>query len=230
MKQPFVAMRRSEIIGGIIWFILYATVFSLILEVGMELLGVEYDEVTLNAVFFVANFLITALVFWRFLADSLLLSGRGAGKLLKGALLGFCLYEVLQILSVIVIELIAPELITPNDDTIAAIAASNYRVMWVGAVLLAPLTEETLVRGLVFGNIRRWNRPAAYIVTALLFAFMHIAPYVPEMDGMSIVLNGLLYALPSVALCACYEYSGTIWAPILLHMALNAISMTAIGG
>ena len=102
--------------------------------------------------------------------------------------------------------------------------------MWAGAVLLAPLTEETLVRGLIFGNLRRWNRPAAYGAAAAVFAAMHVLPYLGQMDALSICYNILVYGLPSLALCACYEYAGAIWAPIGLHMIINALGMSAMGG
>ena len=101
--------------------------------------------------------------------------------------------------------------------------------MAVAAILLAPITEETLLRGLVFGGLRQKNRIVAYVLTALLFSGMHVMNYVLQMDLVSILLNLLLYMLPSVALCACYEYAGTIWAPIFLHMIINALSMWAIG-
>ena len=101
--------------------------------------------------------------------------------------------------------------------------------MAVAAVLLAPITEETLLRGLVFGNLRKKNRIVAYVVTAVLFSGIHIMNYVLTLDLTSLMLNFLLYLLPSVALCVCYEYAGTIWAPILLHMIINALSMWVMG-
>ena len=122
-----------------------------------------------------------------------------------------------------------PDLQTPNDDSVRAIAQSSYSTMAVAAILLAPITEETLLRGLVFGGLRQKNRIVAYVLTALLFSGMHVMNYVLQMDLVSILLNLLLYMLPSVALCACYEYAGTIWAPIFLHMIINALSMWAIG-
>jgi hypothetical protein len=229
MKQPFpVTMRRYEIIGGIIWFIIYAFVLGIVLELALALLGISYDEATLNAAYFFTNFIITALLFRRFLAYSLPVAADNLLKVLKAILLGFAVYWLLEVGLSLLSTLLVQEVTIPNDDTVQAIAGINYRVMWVGAVLLAPMTEETLVRGLVFGNIRRKNRVLAYVVTALLFASMHTLGYVTEMSALSIVYNMLIYGLPSVALCICYEYSGTIWAPIALHMIINAIGMSGI--
>lgn len=57
---------------------------------------------------------------------------------------------------------------------------------------------------------------------------MHILPYIGDMSALSLCYNILVYGLPSVALCVCYEYAGTIWAPIGLHMIINIIGMSAL--
>ena len=230
MNRPFsVEMRRYEIIGGCVYLAFYLFVMSSAVHLVLNLLGLPVDTVTLNKIYFFANFIITAVLFRRFLAYSLPMAADQPLRFLKGILLGFCIYEGCQVALGILCGLIAPNLWTPNDDNIRSIAAESYRVMWVGAVLLAPLTEETLIRGLVFGNLRRKNRVLAYIITALVFGLMHIVVYIPRMDVVTLVLNLALYAFPSAALCAAYEYAGTIWAPIALHMILNALSMGAIG-
>jgi hypothetical protein len=230
MKNPLpVQLRRGEVVGGIIWLLVYLVAIDSLVYLALVLLGLPTDLVTMNQVYFVTNFLITALVFHHFLADSLGVIPHNLGRFFKGLLFGFCLYEVFQVGLGILCDLVLPDLATPNDDTIEAIAQDSYWVMWVGAVLLAPMTEEALLRGLVFGGLRKKSRLAAYLVTALLFGLMHTLGYIMDMDALTFVLNLLLYAMPSVALCACYEYSGTIWCPIALHMILNAISMSVLG-
>ena len=87
-----------------------------------------------------------------------------------------------------------------------------------------------LLRGVLFGSVREKSRPAAYAVTALVFAGMHLVPYLSEMDAGTAALNGLLYVLPSLALCASYELGGTIWTPVLVHAAINGIGMLALRG
>lgn len=229
MNRPFsVTMRRYEIIGGILFFFVYQFLMGYILSFVFGLLGIPEDEVSINAAYYVVNFLITVLLFRRFLAYSLPVAADNFLRFLKAVLLGYVLYEGVQVLVFVLATFISPAFVTPNDDTVRAIAGLNYNVMWVGAVLLAPLVEETLIRGLIFGNIRRKNRLLAYILTALVFAGMHILPYVMTMDVLSILLNFLIYGLPSLSLCVAYEMSGTIWAPIALHMIINAIAMTGM--
>lgn len=229
MHQSFsVTMRRYEIIGGIVFFLVYQFLMGYILSFLLGLFGFPTDEVTINAAYYVTNFVITVFLFRRFLSYSLPIAADHFLRFLKAVALGFVLYEGFQVLTVMLATFIFPEFVTPNDDTVRAIAGINYNVMWVGAVLLAPVVEETLIRGLIFGNVRRKNRIIAYILTAIVFAAMHVLPYVLTMDVLSIFLNLLVYGLPSVALCAAYEMSGTIWAPIALHMIINAIAMTGV--
>ena len=229
MKRPFqVKMRRSEIIGGIIWLVIYGFFMGDILGLGLDLLGISYTAVQLNALFFLCNFVITALVFWRFLTRNLSLVPGNLLWTLKAMLLGFCIYGLLQVGLDVIGQFLSGTMDIPNDDTISSIAGENYRIMWAGAVLLAPMVEETLVRGLIFGTVRRLNRAAAYAAAAVVFAAMHVLSYLGQMDALTLGYNILVYGLPSIALCACYEYAGNIWAPIGLHMIINALGMSAM--
>lgn len=228
MKQPFVEMRRGEKIGGVIWLVIYMFLMSLIVTFVMTMLGYGEDLVRINQVFFVVNFLITCLLFRHFLTDSLAVVMERPLRLLKGILLGFCLYEAGQIALSLLYEVIAPDLWTANDEGVAQIAGMNYGAMWAGAVLLAPLVEETLMRGLVFGNLRKKSRVLAYTVSTLAFGIIHVLGYAWDMDVWTLVLNWGLYMVPSIVLAVTYEYTGTIWGPTALHMILNALSMMAL--
>lgn len=230
MKKPFVVqMRRYEVIGGLVWLVTYLFLASALLQTVLGLLGVSVDMLTLNQVYFVGCFVVTVVLFRRFLSYSLPAVADRPVRVLCGVLLGYGIYVVCWGTLTMACGYLIPNLQTPNDDNIRAIAAESYSTMAAAAVLLAPITEETLLRGLVFGGIRKKSRALAYVVTALLFAGMHMMGYVSEMDALSIGLNLLLYMLPSAALCASYEYAGTIWAPIFLHMCINALSMWAMG-
>lgn len=230
MKKPFaVQMRRYEIIGGLIWLAVYLFLMSDLLQLLLRVAGIIVNVLTLNKIYFLGCFAVTVVLFRRFLSYSLPEVADRPLRVVCGILLGYGIYAACQGTLSMIYGYLAPNLQTPNDDNIRAIAANSYSTMVVAAVLLAPITEETLLRGLVFGGLRKKNRIAAYVVTAVLFSGMHIMNYVFEMDIMSILLNLLLYMLPSVALCACYEYAGTIWAPIFLHMIINALSMWVMG-
>lgn len=230
MREPFVEMRRSEKIGGVIWLLFYMFAMSFLLTLVLAALGYGGDVVLANQVFFPLNFIITCVLFRHFLTDSLSVAMERPLRLLKGILLGFCLYWIGQVVLISTYEGIAPDLWSANDEGIEAIAGMNYGVMWAGAVLLGPLVEETLMRGLIFGNIRKKSRLLAYLVSMLAFGLIHVLGYVmdPKMDVLNFVLNWGLYMVPSIVLAVTYEYTGTIWGPTILHMILNALGMAGM--
>ena len=91
----------------------------------------------------------------------------------------------------------------------------------VSAVVLAPVLEETIFRGLVqtsllqSGIVR--NRWTAIALAAVPFAFIHSAVAPPH------ALPGL-YAL-AVGLGWAYERWGSLWIPILMHALWNAANI-----
>ena len=229
MREAFsVQLRRYELIAGLIWFLVYQFLMGYVLELIFGLINVNYDLALLNGVYFFVNFGVTIIIFRRFLAYSLPVVADHPLKFLKGLLVGFCAYWVLSVCLTTLVGVFGIEAWVPNDDTVTEIAGVSYKVMWVGSVLLAPMTEETLVRGMIFGSIRKKNRTLAYIVTAVVFALMHTLDYLMVMDPVTFGYNVLVYGLPSVALCLSYEYSGSIWAPIVLHMIVNFMGMSAV--
>ena len=231
MKRPFaVKLRRYETVFGLIWLCIYAFAMGSLIPLVLRALGLPTDAATVNKVFYVVGFLITVLLLWQFLRDSLLEAVKAPGRLLRGAFFGWCLYMVVQVGMGILLDALAPGLSTPNDQNIAALAEGNYPMMLAATVLLTPLTEEALLRGVLFGSLREKSRIAAYIVTALVFAGMHVIPFLSETDPGTAALCGLLYILPSAALCAAYELGGTIWSPILTHAVINLVGMLALRG
>ena len=229
MSRPFsVKLRRYEIMAGALWLVVYLFLLDDGLRLLLETLGRPDDDILLNKVYFLTGFLGTAALFHRFLADSLRPLAAQPGRFLKGILLGFFVYEFCQIGLSMIYELAVPELQIPNDNNLQSLAGQNLPVIAAGAVLLSPVTEETLLRGLVFGSLREKSRAAAYGVSAALFAGMHVVNYISVLEPSSFALNLIVYLLPGAALCACYEYSGTVWGPILLHAAINGIGLWAM--
>lgn len=230
MREPFVEMRRSEKIGGVIWLLVYMFLMSLLVALVLALLGYSWDAVLANRVFFLANFLITCVLFRNFLSDSLSVAAKKPLRFFKGILLGFCLYWIGQVVMTTLYDVIAPDLWAANDEGIEGVAEMSFGVMWAGAVLLGPLVEETLMRGLIFGNLRKKSRILAYAVSILAFGLIHVLGHItdPKMDVWNFVLNWGLYMVPSIVLAVTYEYTGTIWGPTVLHMLLNALSMSAL--
>ncbi|MBO7728458.1 MAG: CPBP family intramembrane metalloprotease [Oscillospiraceae bacterium] len=110
-----------------------------------------------------------------------------------------------------------------NNEAILDMAKTDTQAITAMAVFLAPLTEEVLFRGAIFGGIRKTNRIAAYAVSMVLFSVYHIWGY--AIEDPSYWLYTLQYLPAAFLLCRCYERTNSIWCSIFFHMLVNHISM-----
>ena len=80
-------------------------------------------------------------------------------------------------------------------------------------VVLVPLGEELLFRGIVQGELRRSFSPAITVVaTTLLFAIFHLD-----------LIQGSYVLIAGFALSVSYQLTRNILLPILMHMVFNFI-------
>lgn len=81
----------------------------------------------------------------------------------------------------------------------------------VVASLLAPLVEEVVFRGFLFGGLRARLSPGwAAVVSGAIFGAVHLQPYAFPV----LFLLGVLLAL-------LYHRSGSLWPAILMHFCIN---------
>lgn len=83
----------------------------------------------------------------------------------------------------------------------------------VGGVI-APVAEEIVFRGLVFGYLRRWGVPAAVLLSTALFAALHL-PAIP----ITQVVGGLVFAVA-------YHMGKSLMVPIVIHVLGNLAIFT----
>lgn len=114
----------------------------------------------------------------------------------------------------------------PNNQTVVELAYENMGLISAMAIYLAPIAEEVMFRGLLFGYVRKRNRIAAYIFSMLAFSLYHVWGYAVTDPYYWIYL--LQYLPISWLLCRCYERTNTIWSSIMLHALVNAISINAM--
>lgn len=90
----------------------------------------------------------------------------------------------------------------------------EYTLAFITLIILAPVAEEVLFRGYLYGKLRKiipiW---AAILITSLLFGMIH---------GQWNV--GIDVFILSIVLCSLREVTGSIWAGILLHMMKNGLA------
>ncbi len=83
--------------------------------------------------------------------------------------------------------------INPNDATLADLAADDYSKVLSIAVFMGPIVEEVLFRGVIFGALQKRDRLAAYIVSVLLFALLHVWQYAVADQSATLLLYMLDY-------------------------------------
>lgn len=90
----------------------------------------------------------------------------------------------------------------------------EFLLAFTTLVVIAPICEEVLFRGYLFGKLKKhipvW---VAIIVTSLSFGLIH--------GAWNLAVD--TFAL-SVILCLLREITGNLWASILLHMVKNGIA------
>jgi len=116
----------------------------------------------------------------------------------------------------------------PNDALITGLAAADRAPTAAMSIFLAPIVEETIFRGGVFGMLGKKSRAAAYAVSILLFSLYHVWQFVFLYRDPSYLLYALQYLPASFVLCWCYERSGSLWVSVLFHMCINYIGLSAI--
>jgi uncharacterized protein len=86
------------------------------------------------------------------------------------------------------------------------------------AVLIAPLAEEILFRGFVYGVLKRYtDAPFAALSSSLMFAIIHLH-----------VGSLLPLWMLAVIFCLAYEITGCLLVPMMLHATFNAVSIIAM--
>ena len=85
-------------------------------------------------------------------------------------------------------------------------------------LIVAPVAEELLFRGVLYQALKQRGRPfAAVAITAFLFAMIHFYP-----------VGFLTLILLAVLLVAAYERTKNLLAPILLHAFFNSFNFALI--
>lgn len=123
------------------------------------------------------------------------------------------------VLLALLIELlasVAPAFRTEFMDDLLG-STTNLTLLFIGVGIMAPLFEELLLRGLLFGSVRYMtDEHSSVAITAGVFALMHLQ------YNWAIML---LIIPMGVVLGYSRSRSGSIWVPVLLHILNNSMSV-----
>lgn len=215
-----------------IWGIAYllASIFLLpsALHYLNALLPVQLGSAWINFLYFTVNFLFILWIFHGFFKRSLAYAGSHVGDFLIAVLIGAAAYWLLSWAISLVFDKLFPSYSNLNDSTISDMTHGNFWIMAVGTVLLVPVAEEALHRGLIFGCLYQKSHAAAYILSTIIFASVHVMNYLGVYSLLDTALAFIQYIPAGLCLAWAYRKSGSIFAPILMHAMINGISIFAL--
>ena len=227
-KELPIPLTQGESIWGNRYLLFQMVFLGSIIRLALAYLYPAATSAHVNFVFFLTNFLAVGWIFRHYLLNSIKFTGKNLPGCLIGAVVGFVAYQALSRCLSVLISILYPDFYNVNDASLSATAQGSFVLMAVGTVLLVPIVEETLYRGLVFGLLHRRSRIGAYIVSALLFCAIHVMSYIGYYEPLQLLICFVQYLPAGLVLAWVYEYSGSIFAPTLIHMAVNTIGILSM--
>ena len=192
------------------------------------LLPFSVGAVWINLTYFILNFAAILVIFRNFLNRSFRALSKQFWRFLGISLLGFVLYWATNLALSTLLNLLFPGHANINDTTVSALAGSNLLIMALGTVVLVPLTEEVLFRGVVFGSFPGKHKALAYILSTALFCLVHVLGYVGSYPAGTLILCFIQYIPAGLCLAWAYDASGSIFSPVLIHTVVNALGILSL--
>ena len=227
-KQSSPYMTPGEQIAGTVFFVIYLLVLPFAAEplLGLveRLFAARFTAAQESMLYYGILSVVTLVIFHKYLGRTTRLLFDRLGEAARTVLLGLVGLYGLNELCWRTSNLIVTNRTNLNDSTISAQIQDLPQATFLILVVLAPFVEEVLFRGLVFGNLKTKYRVAAYVVSCLLFAALHVWQFAVVNQDMTYFLLMVQYLVPGLVLAWVYERSGTLWSSIGLHMAVNALA------
>ena len=223
-------MSKPERIAGYIYLPFHIIILPLFLNMLATYLPGGLDDTTANTVYYGLGLAFCLICMWKYLrgAYDLLLDNLGTN--IVAMFLGSVSYLLLSYLaSGVLFAILGDEQLSSNNELIANLTSESSRSVLALAVFIAPIIEELLFRGLIFGSLAAKHRRLAFVVSIGLFAFYNV--WQLALSTMDITM--LVYMIMSIpmgyALTWVYEKTNSVWAPIFLHILINFFSMLVMG-
>lgn len=223
-----IATTRQENLLGYIYLAFSQILLADVIAIVSYYLGYPISLSVLNITYFLVNFISIVAIFHRFLGRSLQAAWKNIPKCLINVLIGFGIYYWGTILVGLLITWINPSFANVNDQAVTGMVQENPLIMGVCTVFFVPVVEETLYRGLIFQQLQRKHRLLAYIISVAVFSSIHVVGFIGSVNWLTLALCFMQYLPAGIALAWAYERADTIVAPILIHMIVNQIGMSAM--
>jgi uncharacterized protein len=150
-------------------------------------------------------------------------------EVVDGTVFGWILYGVVTLgvgLPVAwLVRLLSDRPGTPPAPFPAGLTPFGWTLPVILALLVAPVAEELLFRGVLFPALRnRFGLAAGLVGSSIAFGLVH---YLPG-DPIDVVITVAVTTAMGVGLAIQYERRGTLLAPLSAHIAFNLLGLVTL--
>lgn len=115
-----------------------------------------------------------------------------------------------------------------NTENVISMIRENPVMMGFMACFYGPILEELLYRYTAFGLIRDRSRALAYIVSAILFGFQHIAVAAIYGGDLIQLINIPEYIIAGLIFAFLYDKTENICVPVGAHILANSFGLLSM--
>lgn len=224
--KHYLKMTYAEQAVGWAWLVIQLFFLPVAVVLANDLLQLSLSAAVLNTVIYVIDLIAVIIIFRRFLL--LQLRSIRISVLLLWVPVGFVLYWLLAYAATYVMLILQPEHINANNAAVKSLMDSQFILTTICTVIIAPITEETLFRGLLFGQLYRKQPILGYMISILVFAAVHVVSYIGQQSPLSLLISLVQYIPAGFVLSFVYTKAGTLTAPIFIHATLNLLATLAL--
>ncbi len=216
---------KKQMLLGILCWVMYQLGFALLFMLCFDL-NTDHGYYQFEMAVMCSSFILTAICFLPFLVQSF--AQVRFGKLLADTLKAYGLYWVISFalsIGIVLVNLfLQAEQSNPNQEAIDSLVSYSPVPMVLCTVLLVPVLEECLIRGMIFAPLCRKSPLLAYVVSAAFFALLHVIAGLGSVSWITMLLNFVGYLPSGIVLGWMYQRTRTIAGPIVLHCFMNLMA------
>ncbi|MEA4893677.1 MAG: type II CAAX endopeptidase family protein [Oscillospiraceae bacterium] len=226
----FNTMTKPQKIAGLIYLPFHIFIIPFFLGMAGTWLPGGLNDLTANIIYYAVGFAFCLIVMWKYLRNAfdIMLDNPAVG--IAAIIFGFFLYFLLSYLAIgVLLMIIGDSFANPNNEALKSLTKDSLQAALGLAVFIAPIVEEVLFRGVVFGSLRPKHRVWAFVISTGLFALYHVWQYALLSMDWRTLLYAIEYIPAGYALAWTYEKTNSIWIPIFLHTFINIFSSMLLG-
>lgn len=218
-------MNVSESVLG--WFYLFFHIFLLpyLARWANTQLPAPMSNAWLSLFYHGISFMVLLMICHNFLATAASNTTKSGAQWLRAVCIGFCIFYTCNAMMDFFLPRWFDEYMKVNNATLESLMKLDFLPMSIGVIFLAPIVEEILYRGILFRTLFNWNKTAGYVIATMIYAAIQIIAYAGGSDPFTLFLFFLQFIPSGFALAWTYANSDNIFAPIFIHMVMNAMGV-----